>query len=122
MYVDVLLHFLMFRFRSICVVKFLSYVFFMFTFQYFGALHQVHFIVLMVSLWCPFTYLHSREAAASTRLAIIFGRIASGIAQFLCSTVVLMQLMYQYMYCQCSVTTVQALMLAVVALKNGVFF
>ena len=72
----------------------------------------------MVSLWCPFTYLHSREAAASTRLAIIFGRIASGIAWFLCSTVVLMQLMYQYMYCQCSVTTVQALMLAVVALKQ----
>ena len=27
MYVDVLLHFLMFKFRSICVVKFLSYVF-----------------------------------------------------------------------------------------------
>ena len=29
-YVDVLLHFLMFKFRSICVVKFLSHVFFMF--------------------------------------------------------------------------------------------
>ena len=30
MYVDVLLHFLMFEFRAICVVKFLSHVFFMF--------------------------------------------------------------------------------------------
>ena len=38
---------------------------------------------------------HPREAAASSYLAIIFGRIASGVAWFLHSTAVLMQLLHQ---------------------------
>ena len=38
---------------------------------------------------------HPREAAAFSYLAIIFGRIASGVPWFLCSTVVLMQLTHQ---------------------------
>ena len=39
---------------------------------------------------------HPSEAAASSYLAIIFGRIASGVPWFLCSTAVLMQLSHQY--------------------------
>ena len=35
---------------------------------------------------------HLREAAASSYLAIIFGRIANGLPWLLCSTAVLMQL------------------------------
>ena len=38
---------------------------------------------------------HPREAAASSYLAIIFGRIASGVPWFLRSTAVLMQLSQQ---------------------------
>ena len=38
---------------------------------------------------------HPREAAASSYLAIIFGRIASGVPRFLHSTAVLMQLWHQ---------------------------
>ena len=38
---------------------------------------------------------HSREAAASSYLAIIFGRIASGVPWFLRSSAVLLQLSYQ---------------------------
>ena len=57
---------------------------------------------------------HPREAAASTSLAIIFGRIALGVPWFFLSTAVLMQPLYQCRYCQCSVT----MMLAVVALKQ----
>ena len=48
---------------------------------------------------------YPREAAASTCLAIIFGRIASGVAWFLRSTAVLMLLPHQCRYYQCSVTT-----------------
>ena len=43
---------------------------------------------------------HPREAAASTSLAIIFGRIASDVPWFLRSTTVLMQLPYQCRGCQ----------------------
>ena len=57
---------------------------------------------------------HPREAAASTSLAIIFGRIASGVPWFFRSTAVLMQRLYQCRHCQCSVT----MMLTVVALKQ----
>ena len=38
---------------------------------------------------------HPREAAASSYLAIIFGRIASGVPWLLPSTAVLMQLLHQ---------------------------
>ena len=38
---------------------------------------------------------HPREAAASSYLAIIIGRIASGVPWFLSSTAVLMQLSHQ---------------------------
>ena len=38
---------------------------------------------------------HPREAAASSYLAIIFGRIASGVPWLLCSTAVLMQLSHK---------------------------
>ena len=61
---------------------------------------------------------HPREAAASTYLAIIFGQNVSSVSWFLRSTAVPMQLPYQCSHCQCSVTTVQALMFAVVALKQ----
>ena len=44
---------------------------------------------------------HPRVAAASTNLALIFGRIASMLPWFLCSTKVLMQLPHQ---CRNSVT------------------
>ena len=39
---------------------------------------------------------HPREAAASSYLAIIFGRIASGVPWFLRSTAVLLQLSHQF--------------------------
>ena len=39
---------------------------------------------------------HPRKAAASSNLAKIFGRIASGIPWFLRSTAVLMQLSHQF--------------------------
>ena len=53
-------------------------------------------------------------------LIIILGWIVSvlGVPWPLRSTVVLMQLPYQNRHCQCSVTTVYARMLAVVALKQ----
>ena len=38
---------------------------------------------------------HPREAAASSYLAIILGRMASGVPWFLRSTAVLMQLLHQ---------------------------
>ena len=60
---------------------------------------------------------HPRET-----VAIIFGRIVSVIRWLLRSTVVPMQLPYQCRHCQCSVTTLQGLMLAVVALKQSVLF
>ena len=43
---------------------------------------------------------HPREAAASFYLAIIFGRIASGIPWFLRSTAVQMQLSHQWRWCR----------------------
>ena len=51
---------------------------------------------------------------------MLFGRIANGVPRFLRSTAVLTQLPYQYRRSQCSVITVQALVLAVVhvALKQ----
>ena len=52
---------------------------------------------------------YPREATASSYLAIIFVRIASGVSWFLCPTEVPMQLLYQCKH---------ALMLAMVALKQ----
>ena len=46
----------------------------------------------------------SREAAATTCLAIIFERITSGIPWFFRSTAVPLQLPHQCWYCQCNVT------------------
>ena len=44
LYVGILLHYLMFKFSLICVVKFLSRVFFMFTFRKFGVFHQGYYV------------------------------------------------------------------------------
>ena len=58
---------------------------------------------------------YPKEAAASTCLAIIFGRISNG---FLRLTAVPMQLPHQGRRCNAVSLSVQTLMLAVVALNN----
>ena len=65
-----------------------------------------------------FHFSFPREAAASRCLTIIFGWIVSDEPWFHRSKVVPMQLPYHCRYCHCRVTTMQALILVVVDLKQ----
>ena len=86
---------------------------------------DIRLIVKTTAYMCDMSWYRYTSHVSQWRLfqrtwctLISFGLIASAVPWFLGLTVVPMQLPYQCTQCQCSVNTVQALMLAVLALKQ----